>query len=233
MEIKQEELQHPLYTLEGQSLDKKYKLHIETRQRRYIEQRYFELFLDEGEHRFHPPVFTGIYSSGRKSLGIRGWIDGDYYEKVFKDKATLNLSEFRLDVKLFKVIGNLIPSGGSLMVAYGMFWGESEVHKNTSLALNLGIPPIVTPIGYLLFHAGCWASFKDWYIAEGGNEGPKKLQGFKALDGNDVKKRAEDIIKRLEEFISKKPGNHPDLEETAKERSKEIIDFLLQIEKNV
>ncbi|MCP8307478.1 MAG: DUF1122 family protein [archaeon] len=226
-------MQNSLHTLEGQSLDKKYKLHIDIRQRRYIEQRYFELFLDEDEHRFHSPVFTGIYSSGRKSLGIKGWIDGDYYEKVSSDKETLNLSEFGLDFKLFKAIGSLIPSGGSLMVAYGMFWGESEVHKNTSLALDLGFPPIVTPIGYLLFHAGCWAGFKDWYIAEGGNEGPKKLQGFKPLDRNDAKRRAEEIIKVLEEFISKKPSIHSDLEETAKERSKEIIDFLLQIEKNV
>lgn len=182
--------------------------------------------MDEDGHRFHSPVFTGIYSSGRASLGIRGWIDGDYYEKVSSDKATLNLSEFGLDVRLFKEIGSLIPPGGSLMVAYGMFWGESEVHKNTSQALNLGIPPIVTQIGYLLFHAGCWAGFKDWYIAEGGNEGPKKLQGFKALDRNDVKKRAEETIKLLEQFVIKKPSNHSDLEEPAKERAREIIGFL-------
>ncbi len=219
-------MQHPIYALEGKSLNNRHRLHITTRQRHYIEQRYFELFVDEDGHRFHSPVFTGIYSTGRKSLGIRGWIDGDYYEKVSSDKATLNLPEFGLDVKIFKEIGSLIPPGGSLMVAYGMLWGESEVHKNTSQALNLGIPPIVTPIGYLLFHAGCWAGFKDWYIAEGGNEGPKKLQGFRPLDVNDAKKRAQEITKLLEEFITEKPKDHFDLEEPARMRAKETIDFL-------
>lgn len=216
-------MQHPLYTLEGQNLDKQYKLHIEIRQRHYIEQKYFELFLlDEDGHRFHPSVFAGIYSSGRKSLGIKGWIDGDYYEKVSFNKTTLNLSEFGLDVKLFKSIGKLIPFGGSLMVAYGMLWGESKVHRDTSLALDLGIPPIATPIGYLLFHADCWAGFKNWYIPEGGNEGPKKLQGFKALDREDARRRAGEIINLLEKFISKKPSDH-DIEQNAKKRAKEII----------
>ena len=218
-------MQHPLYTLEGKSLDKRYKLHIDIRQRRYIEQRYFEIFLEEDGQRFHPPVFAGIYSSGRESLGIRGWIDGDYYENVSSDKGALNLSELGLDVKLFEVIGGLIPSGGSLMVAYGMFWGESKVHGNTSKALDLGFPPIVTSIGYLLFHAGCWAGFKDWYIAEGGNEGPKKLQGFKALDENDARIKAGEIINLLEDFVDKKPI-HSDLEQTAKEKAKEIIKAL-------
>jgi hypothetical protein len=218
-------LQHPLYALEGKSLDKRYKLHIDTRQRRYIEQRYFEAFLEEDGQRFHPPVFAGIHSSGRESLGIRGWIDGDYYEKVSSGKGALNLSELGLDAKLFEAIGSLIPPGGSLMVAYGMLWGESKVHENTSKALDLGFLPIVTPIGYLLFHAGCWAGFKNWYFAEGGNEGPKKLQGFKALDGNDARTKAGEIINLLEDFVNKKPILS-DLEQTAKEKAKAIIKAL-------
>ncbi|MCP8304393.1 MAG: DUF1122 family protein [archaeon] len=208
-------------------MDKNYKLQIDTKQRHYFEQKYFELFiLDEDGRKFHPHVFTGIYSAGRKSSGIKGWIDGDYYEKVSSDKVTLNLPEFGLDVKLFKKIGDLIPHGGSLMVSYAMFWGESEVHKNTSRALDLGVPPIATPIGYLIFHAGCWAGFKDWYFPEGGNEGPKKLQGFKPLNREDALRRAEETIKFLKDFIERK-GDRSDLKLTAKERSKEIIDALL------
>ncbi|MCP8310584.1 MAG: DUF1122 family protein [Candidatus Methylarchaceae archaeon HK02M1] len=219
-------MQRSLYELHGHRLDKNYKLQIDIKQRHYFEQKYFELFiLDEDGCKFHPHVFTGIYSAGRKSSGIKGWIDGDYYEKVSSDKVTLNLQDLGVDLKLFKKIGGLIQNGGSLMISYTMFWGESEVHKNTSRALDLGVPHIATPIGYLIFHAGCWAGFKDWYFPEGGNEGPKKLQGFKPLNREDALRRAGETIKLLKDFIERK-GDLSDLELTANERSKEIIDAL-------
>ncbi|NWG09585.1 MAG: DUF1122 family protein [Nitrososphaerales archaeon] len=202
-----------------------YELHIEVKRRRCIEQRYFELSLIREGSRFKPPAFIGIYSSGRSSLRISGWIDGDYYEIISSDGVKMSLAESALDVKLFRTLGDLIPPGGSMMVAYGMIWGESDVHRDTIRALSLGIPPIATPIGYLLSYAGCWASFRDWYIPEGGNEGPKKLQGFKAIDQHDAKRRAEKAIRLLEEFIKKAPINR-DLGQKARERAKEIMNLL-------
>jgi len=217
---------HPLLELNSQTLDKKYFLQVITKLRHYFEQKYFELFiLDENGHKFHPYVFSGIYSAGRVSSGINGWIDGDYYEKVSSNDLTLYLPELKLDIALFKKIGALIPNGGSLMVAYTMFWEESEVHKNTYKALDLGVPSLATPIGYLLFHAGCWADFKNWYFPEGGNEGPKKLQGFKPLNREDARTRAAETIRLLKSFINKKQ-EHSDLDNILEERSKEIINTL-------
>jgi hypothetical protein len=40
---------------------------------------------------------------------------------------------------------------------------------------------VTTPLGYRLFQAGV-RSYRDWYIPEGGREGPRKLQGFKPLN---------------------------------------------------
>ena len=198
-----------------------YEIHVEVKRRHYFEQRYFEFYLTRNGKRFKPPVFVGIYSSGRRSLGIKGWIDEDYYETISSDGVTVNLAESCLDVKLFKVLGNLIPAGGSMMVAYSMIWGESNVHKNTARALGLGIPPIVTPIGYLLFHAGCWADFRDWYYSEGGNEGPKKLQGFKPINWDYATMRAKEVTKILQEFIKKKT-----IDDELEKRAKEIMRML-------
>lgn len=213
-------MEHILHIFEGKYLNG-YKIHIEVKKRHYFEQRYFELYLIRDEKIFKPPAFFGIYSFGRSSLGIKGWIDGDYCENISSDKVNVNLAELGLDVKLFKTLGNLIPAGGSMMVSYNMISYESNVHKDTIKALSIGMPPILTPIGYLLFHAGCWAYFRDWYYPEGGNEGPKKLQGFKPINWDDATMRAKEVIRMLEEFVEKK-----NIDDKQEKRVKEIIDML-------
>ncbi len=218
---------HPLDNIKDKVLNG-YRLHVEMRKRSYIEQRYFKLHLiDSFDQNSDPPVFMGIYSEGRKSISIKGWIDGDYFEKVsFSGGETLDLSEKELDIKLFKLLGDLIPSGGSLMVAYDMIWGESDVHKITKRSLELGIPPVVTPLGHLLFQAGCGLSIRDWYIPEGGQEGPRKLQGFKPLNEEHARKRTKETVKTLKDFINIELGVHPDIEKPAKKRARKILSLL-------
>jgi hypothetical protein len=75
------------------------------------------------------------------------------------------------------LLGELIPSGGHLMLEY-----ESPRWSATARALNLGAPPAATELGELLRAAGCDASIRNWDISEGGREGPRKLQGFKPLN---------------------------------------------------
>ncbi|MEM3531368.1 MAG: DUF1122 family protein, partial [Nitrososphaerales archaeon] len=142
-------------------------------------------------------------------------------ENISSNGLNVNLAEYGLDIKLFKTLGNLIPRGGSMMVSYSMIYGESNVHIETMKALARGIPSILTPLGYLLFHAGCWAYFRDWYYPEGGNEGPKKLQGFKPINCDDAMMKAKEVIRMLKEFIKK--GIIDDKQE---EKAKDIIDTL-------
>ena len=55
---------------------------------------------------------------------------------------------------------------------------ESRPRTSTARALAAGVPPVATPLGALLFDLGCGVAFRDWYISEGGREGPRKLQGL-------------------------------------------------------
>src|SRR5207253_10350488 len=95
-------------------------------------------------------------------------------------------------VPYLRPLGDAIPPGGHLMVEY-----ENPMWSETQVGLLVGIPPLVTPLGALLFELGCGDSFKDWYFPEGGQEGSRKLQGNKAF--NQAQGR-ELLAKRVEEL---------------------------------
>jgi hypothetical protein len=179
-----------------------YQLDAHASPARFTEQAYFTLTLVRLPEKLHSagPVFSGLYSAGRTSQNIAGWIDGDYYDEVTFNGASLSLSQHGLDAQLFKALGRLVRNGGSLMVAYSMFSKQSRIHTETKIALDRGYPPIVTAIGFLLFTAGCGLGFKYWYFAEGGREGPEKLQGFKPLDSESAKRKAVYLLAELEKF---------------------------------
>jgi hypothetical protein len=117
-------LNGPLLILKDRSLGEKFRLHVEEKPRRFVEQRYFEVHaVDRLGNRSETPLFAGIYSAGRKASDIKGWVDGNYYDRVlFSSQDTLDLSIESLDVVFFKQLGLLIPPGGSFMVAYVMIW---------------------------------------------------------------------------------------------------------------
>ncbi len=218
--------ENPLKEIEDRRLKGEYRLHVVLRKARYVEQSHFDLYLvDKWRNRSKDPVFTGIYSQGRR--WIEGWIDSNYYEEaIFSEGKRMDLSEQGIDGMLFKLLGDLIPPGGSFMVAYEMFSREGEVHRRTVRALGMGVPPVVTSLGYLLLQAGCWASFKDWYIAEGGREGPRKLQGFKALNKEHARRMAIKRIRELKSFLYRKMKANQELEITFMERAREVIRVL-------
>jgi hypothetical protein len=65
---------------------------------------------------------------------------------------------------------------------------------------------VATPLGYLMFLAGCGASFRDWYISEGGREGPRRLQGFKPLDAASAVSKAAAMAMELRAFLALPPS---------------------------
>jgi hypothetical protein len=171
---------------------------------RFVEHAYFALRIFQKEEASIAPVFAGLYSAGRQSQFIRGWIDGDYFGVAnFLDGSSISLSEGGLDNALFVLLGELIPPGGSLMVSYSLFSNETEIHKATKQGLDKGYPPVATPLGFLLFRAGCGMGFKDWYFAEGGREGPEKLQGFKPADQQTGREKGRIMAHELQDFIAK------------------------------
>jgi hypothetical protein len=71
---------------------------------------------------------------------------------------------------------------------------------------------VATPIGFLLFRIGFTIPFRDWYISEGGHEGPRKLQFEKPLGNQNPRPIYEKILKELEIFIQSVPkGKHDDV----------------------
>lgn len=192
---------------------------------RFVEQAFFDLRLlkDQGNVSSIDPVFSGLFSRGRPSQFILGWVDGDYFETAtFPSSDNFSLSEAALDASFFKIIGGLVPPGGSFMVSYSLFSKESKIHKETKQALDRGYPPVVTPIGFLLFQAGCGMGFKDWYFAEGGREGPEKLQGFKPMNSEAAKEKAKSMIQELHRFRSVQSENH-ELTHACKSRADHVI----------
>jgi hypothetical protein len=99
--------------------------------------------------------------------------------------------------RLMALLGELIPPGGHLMLEY-----ESPRWSSTARALNLGAPPAATELGELLRAAGCAASIRNWYIPEGGHEGPRKLQGFKPLDEGRARSAREARDRDLRDFLA-------------------------------
>lgn len=171
------------------------------------------------------PVIHGIYSAGGKD-GIKPWMDIDYREEITlstgnegKEKE-LSLKSAGLDGMLFFALSELIPPGGHLMVSYE---GDDRVHMETLRGLYGGVPPAATPIGSLLFKSG-FHYIKDWYLAEGGHEGPRKLWGEKALNEASEEDYLERSKRSMESFLHNPPPVHDEnILHSATLRANEIL----------
>ncbi len=80
---------------------------------------------------------------------------------------------------------------------------DSRPRTSTARALAAGVPPVATPLGALLFDLGCGVAFRDWYISEGGREGPRKLQGFRAASEEHARTRGLETIAALDSFLDR------------------------------
>jgi hypothetical protein len=170
---------HPLQRLEGRPLGE-YQLHLQRMKPLHLSGwRGFSLALKDREGTLaQPPVAEGIYSAGGKD-GVKPWMDITVTEGIqFGAGRTLNLRQSGLIHGLFQTLAQLIPPGGHLMVSYE---DSDPLHRETARALSAGVPPVLTPLGFLLFVGG-FRLVKNWYLSEGGHEGPRKLWGEKPPD---------------------------------------------------
>ncbi len=212
-----------LETLENQIIGE-FRLHAKTLGRaRYFDQQDFTLYLiDSHGIESNTPVFRGRYNAGRPSIFVPGWIDGEFVENARIGGKAIDLNG-RMAKELARKLGELIPPGGRMWFAYEAFDSEGELMRETRAALNTPIPLVATPIGYLLFCADCWVGVRDWDIPEGGREGPRKLQGNKALNREHARQRAAELVSALEEFVHRATGK---IEERAKERADAMLPAL-------
>ncbi|NIO16484.1 MAG: DUF1122 domain-containing protein [Deltaproteobacteria bacterium] len=206
---------------------KGYSLHVgEGKQLRLSGWRGIKLYLgDAAGNLSDRPVIEGIFSWGNRGK-IQPWMDLIYTEAVSLtgkgdgEGATLRLDDAAIDGELFRHLGGLIPRGGHLMVSYE---GTDPVHRDTLRGLYAQVPPAATPLGFLLFNAG-FEYIKDWYLAEGGNEGPRKLWAEKAPDDgwkmHFLKKTEDALVLFLKRGLE---TEHRDLNSAGRERAEKIL----------
>lgn len=209
--------------LENVSLDRYFLLIKEVKQLHKSGWNGFTVFLKNQKNLLSQnPVVRGIYSAGGKE--VPPWIDMEYWQehRFFhrnRIQEKLDLGNENRVVKLFQTLGSLIPPGGHMMVSYE---GEQEIHKETILGLEGNIPPSATPLGYLIFQSG-FQYIKNWYLSEGGLEGPRKLWGEKAPDKEWENNFLERTSREIKEFLNKKPSSsYPRLEKKAEKRAYKI-----------
>ena len=215
--------EHPLDIVTGQRLRETTTLVLLGPKNRFGA-RYFQIFLlDDQGSVSEQPVVIGLYSSG--PYPSYNWVEvTTLAEHVTLASSTkgegrmLDIRQTGLDRELLKRIADLIPPGGHMMIEY-----DSPGQRETARSLELGIPPAATPLGYLLYSIGCGAGFRNWYFAEGGSEGPRKLQGYKPLNEEHGQEKARELAASLLEFLDRPPNpDHIDVEEPARQRAVEI-----------
>jgi len=172
-----------------------------------------------------PAVVKGIFSKGGKD-GVKPWLDIAYRQRVVvssaetKYFARIDLAEASLELDLFRLLGNLIPPGGHFMVSYEE---EDPIHLETMEALRRKVPPAATALGSLLFSAG-FALVKNWYLSEGGHEGPRKLWAEKAPDQTTEENWKARTFRELSDFLEElKSQNCDSLKMAAGHRAASLL----------
>ena len=202
--------EHPLAELQGQPITRCTPLVLLGPENR-VGARYFQLYLlRDGRLKGDGPALTGLYYRGR------------YPQHSWVEVMTTRTPKGAEEEKLFQALGQTILPGGHLMVEY-----ESPGRRKTERALSVGVPPLLTPLGAALFRAGCGYGFKDWYISEGGSEGPRKLQGYKPLDEEHRLKKADDLAKEALQFLkTTAPQWESPLFATARRLARQLLPLL-------
>ncbi len=211
-----QEPDHPLAALDGQPLAGGRLLVLLGPTSRFGA-RYFTLLLTSADGRLsREAALSGLHHSG--PLPSYNWIEvAETNERV----ALLHGSD--LDIapegveRLLALLLAALPPGGHLMVEY-----DSPQRVETARALAQGVPAVATPLGELLFRIGCGAHFKDWQIAEGGSEGPRKLQAYKPPSREVGDRWRREAAEELQAFLER-PSPTSAVVQAARERAAALL----------
>lgn len=209
---------HPLDALQGQEIGP-LRLIVLLGPKNNVGSRYFQLFLSDAQDALsEDPLALGLFNTGL--YPAFNWAEFTQYEPVvtFAGKAR-DIRTDGDDRALFEMLSALVPAGGHMMVEY-----DSPFHEATARILTLGYPPVTTPLGYRLFQAGV-RSFRDWYISEGGREGPRKLQGFKPLNDEIAAEKTAALQVEVEAVLSGSP-QHGEWGEAARRNAAAVVEAL-------
>jgi hypothetical protein len=106
--------------------------------------------------------------------------------------------------------------------------GEDTLHGDTMEELYRKVPPVATRLGSMMFHSG-FHYVKDWYLAEGGHEGPRKLWGEKGKTPSQDRLYVKRSMKELKLFLdTHPPAGTEGVIERAKARAISLLVYMQQ-----
>jgi hypothetical protein len=218
-----EEPSHPLAQLHGRFLGR-YAILVFLGPRNRFGARYFQTYLLEPAGSLScEPLLAGLHAAG--PLPSYNWMEVTEARRSvpLERERTANIGERGLR-EFLCLLGQIVLPGGHLMVEY-----ESPDRVTTARALARGVPPLATPLGVTLLAAGCGPGIRDWYISEGGREGPRKLQGYKPLSEADARERGRRATHELLAFLeSPRLASEDALQRAARRRARIVLRRLPQ-----
>jgi hypothetical protein len=209
--------EHPLGRLHGASLAE-YRLIALLGAKNNVGSRYYQLWVVDASGALCDDLLAlGMHNTG--PYPAFNWIEMTQYREVLRiGGETVELPATGLDRALFGLLVQFVPAGGHMMVEY-----DSPTHRATARMLTLGFPPVCSPVGYLMFGIGC-RSYRDWYISEGGREGPRKLQGFMPLNEAIQREKEVKLREELTAFLARAEGDPRDeWREVARRTAAEVL----------
>ncbi len=192
-----DEPDHPIARWDGAPVGADLSLEAWLGPRNAVGANYFRLHLTSDDMgRAQQPVVFGLQNSG--PFPGFNWVEVvEYRERLSMDDGSTVSVPAGIERLIFARLAELVPPGGHLMAEY-----DSQPRRMTARALTARVPPRATPLGATLAAVGCGVAFRDWYISEGGREGPRKLQGFRALDDEHEHRRDAETLAALDAFMA-------------------------------
>ncbi len=150
------------------------------------------------------PLMTGLVSGGGRL--VMPWFEVRLFPVVeMADGTSTDARAKGLEAAFVDLLGTLVPPGGHVMIEY-----ESPGQHETHAELLLRVPPAASYLGSLMFHAGFRGDFKDWYISEGGHEGPRKLQANKSPTAAAARAAMRNHLRDLTAFVKRPLPDRPE-----------------------
>lgn len=181
--------------LDGTAVGEDVRLEVWLGPRNAVGAQYFRCYLASDLGQPVDPVVLGLQAAGR--FPGECWVEVIEYRNLLgmPDGSSVEVPE-GIERLIFGALATLVPPGGHLMAEY-----DSPSRATTARALEGRVPPVATPLGATLRAVGVGDAFRDWYIAEGGREGPRKLQGFRAVDEAHARTRGIEMLAELRAFL--------------------------------
>ncbi|MBP1357579.1 MAG: DUF1122 family protein [Sulfolobus sp.] len=130
---------------------------------------------------------------GDKLVGRVFYFGGrDYYKPWFEIDYHPWPREEGIEIELFRLFYESLEGGSKFFVTYNR-------DPITASLLERGYHPSETPLGKSLLLSG-FTWFKDYYFAEGGNEGFQKLQANKPISKEAGKRELEEMLKEVRDI---------------------------------